>query len=236
MKRLIVGLILLMCLLVFSCDKAAPAPAPVHITPVPIAPVPIAPVLTNPESGSRIAELEAKIRQLQSDNQRLLAENQQLNSELVKVNAVLQNLQVLVNSSSYTLALDSLTEMQSKTGELAYFTEGLRDLPEPPIKPSKIEEAVDIARTIRGVIAGLPDLRKIPIIGLDSNVRAIEEQRHNILAMTEFLEGLRDLPQFISGAESLKELRSRIDNYYTEVHNTTSHAGSLLEELRDIIR
>jgi len=230
-----VSLILALVIGLTGCSKSGPVPtAPVYPSSPRATPVPMpTPVFSNSESSSTIAELEAKIKQLEAENQRLLAENQQLNSELVKVNAVLQNLQTLVNSSSYTLALDRLTEIQSKTGELAYFAEGLPDLPPlpPGLTPSKIEQVVGMVQVAYDVIYHLPPLPPFP-----PELAELERQRQTILEIFKFVGDLRDLPQFLAKAESLEELRSRIENYLADIHNTTSYTGDIMQQVRDAIR
>ncbi|MBA7676946.1 hypothetical protein ES703_85192 [subsurface metagenome] len=261
MKRLIViGLILVMLLLPVSCAAPAPAPSPAPTpypapmpapTPVPApAPVPMpTPVPTNSESDSRVAELEAKIRQLEAENQRLLAENrqleseyqrlrtenQQLNSDLVKVTTVLQNVQGLVNSSSYTLALSRLTEIQSKTRELAAFAGGLPDLPPlpPGITVGQIDDAIEKAVSLRQLLKRLPP--PPPLIAPPVWYE-LDEMKEAFIDMTEWMENLQDLPSFLATAGSLEDLRSRVEGYMVDVENTTLNAESLLEEVRDTIR
>lgn len=180
------------------------------------------PVFTNSGTSSTTAELEAKIRQLE-------AENQRLTGELATVTAALQK----IRGMNLANTLNSLADAYNKTGELAYFVEGLPDLPELPVAPLNIEEAIDLAKTVWDVIDRLPDLTKIPIVGLNPDVRAIEEQRQNILEMTEFIKDLHDLPQFLSGAESLEDLKSRLETYLQEVDEAIYDAGEMLDEVKD---
>lgn len=211
--------------LVVACTPSAPAPAP-------------APVPTNSESDSRIAELEAKIRQLEAENQRFLAENQQLSSNLAKATAVLQNLQNLVISSNYTLALDRLTEVQSDTSELANYAEGLP--PPPPLPPgltvSQINDAINKARHLREILAGLPPLPPPgwpPFLPFPPELVELEAYRQVFINMTVWMEDLEDLPAFLAAAGSLKDLKSRVKNYLADVHNTTSFAGDMMRQVRD---
>lgn len=225
---IIIGLVLTICLLLpVSCAPApAPAPAPIP-TPVPIP----TPILTNSESDSRIAELEAKIRQLEAENQRLTTENQELNSDLARVTSELQNLYSLVTSSSYTLALDRLTEIQSKTIELSYFAEGLPDLPPLPLglTISEIDDAINKARDLRRLLELLPP----PPPFAPKEWRDLDDMKEEFIRMTKWMENLQDLPGFLKSAESLEDLRSRIENYLAGVHNTTSYAESLMRQVRD---
>lgn len=209
----------------------APAPAPMpRLTPTPV-PMPT-PVLTNSESDSRVAELEARIRQLEFENERLGTENQELNSELVKVTAVLQNLQSLVNSLSYTNTLSELHDVQSKASELAYFAEGLPDLP--PIPPgltvTGINDAMQKARSLRDVLKILPP----PPPLAPSWWRDLDDMKTAYIDMTQWMENLRDLPRFLATAGTLDELRSRIEGYLGDVQNTVSDAGDILEQVRDV--
>jgi predicted RNase H-like HicB family nuclease len=211
-----------------GCSKPSPqTPVPTYpASPHSVNPVPMPTAVLTNSGGSSTAELEAKIRLLEAENERLLAENQKFKSSLMKV-------QGLVSSLDFSNTLSGLNDVYVNTEALDSYVEGLPDLPEPPIAPVNIENIINTARTVRAVIADLPDLRKIPIIGLDPNVRKIEDQRYNILEMTEFLEALEDLPQFLSGAESLEELKSRIDTYLQEVKEASFSAGELLIEIQN---
>jgi len=211
-KKLIIGLILAMLLVLVSCAAPSPAPAP--------APMPT-PILTNSESDSRIAELEAKIRQLE-------AENQQLREDLAKATAVLQN---LVTSSDYTLALDRLTEVQNKTIELSYFAEGLPDLPPLPLglTISEIDDAINKAQDLRRLLELLPP----PPPFAPKEWRDLDDMKEEFIRMTKWMENLQDLPGFLKSAESLEDLRSRIENYLADVHNTTSYTENLMRQVRD---
>ena len=275
MKKVIVGLIAILLLVSISCSPApspapalAPAPAPAPMprpTPTPV-PMPT-PVLTNSESDSRVAELEAKIRQLEFENQRLVTENrqlssdltamttkirqlesesqrlktenQELNSELVKVTVVVQNLQSLVNSSSYTNTIGALNDVQAKANELAYFAEGLPDLPPlpPGLTVSEINQAINKALTVRRVIRDLPSLPPPGwpfFIPFPPELLELERQRQIFLEVTEFMENLHDLPEFLATAGSLEDLRSRIEGYLGDVQNTAPDAGGILEQVRDV--
>jgi len=247
MKKVIVGLIAILLLVSISCSPApspapalAPAPAPAPMprpTPTPV-PMPT-PVLTNSGSDSRVTELEAKIRQLEFENQRLVTENQELNSELVKVTVVVQNLQSLVSSSSYTNTIGALNDVQAKANELAYFAEGLPDLPPlpPGLTVSEINQAINKALTVRRVIRDLPSLPPSGwpfFIPFPPELLELERQRQIFLEVTEFMENLHDLPELLATAGSLEDLRSRIEGYLGDVQNTASDAGGILEQVRDV--
>jgi hypothetical protein len=196
------------------------------------------PIFTNSESGSRVGELEVKIRQLESENQRLVTENQELNSELVKVTVVVQNLQSLVNSSSYRNTLNDLNDVQSKASELAYFAQGLPHLPPlpPGLTVSEINQAINKALTVRRVIRDLPSLPPPGwpfFIPFPPELLELERQRQIFLEVTEFMENLHDLPEFLATAGSLEDLRSRIEGYLVDMQNTASGAGGILEQVRD---
>ena len=190
--------------LAVACGGPASAPA---LTPV-----------TTPESASTIAELEAKITQLEAENQQL--------------NAVLQDIYSLVTSSSYTNTLTKLNEVQNKSSELAYFAEGLPDLPPLPlgITVSQINNAIEKAQYLRQILKVLPPP---PPLLAPSWWTDLDNMKNEFITMTEWMEDLRDLPEFLSSAESLEDLRSQYETYLSDVQSTTSDAGSLLQQVRD---
>lgn len=226
MKKLIIGLILVMLLMPVACGgPPPPAPAPM-------------PVPTNSESASKVAELEATIRQLEAENQRLLEENQQLSSDLAKVTTHLQAVQSLVSSSSYTNTLNKLTEIQYDASELAAWAYSLPHLP--PLPPgltiSEIDQAINKARTVRRIIRDLPSLPPPgwPIfIPFPPELLELERQRQIFLEVTEDMENLHDLPAFLASAGSLEELRSRIETHLADVQSTTSYAEDMMQQIRD---
>jgi len=215
----------------------APAPAPAP-TPIPT-PVPMpTPVLTNSESDSRVAELEAKIRQLEAENQRFRSENEQLSSDLAKVNSVLRNLYSLATSSSYTNTISTLNDVQTKASELAYFVEGLPYLPPMPVELdfSQINDAIIDARDLRRILRDLPALPPPgwpPFLPFPQELVELDKMRQTFIGMTEWMENLQDLPGFLESAESLEKLRSRVEGYLGYVQNTSSDAMDMLEKVRD---
>lgn len=215
-----------------ACATPAPAPAPVPrltLTPVPMP----TPVPTNSESAPRIAELEAKIRQLEAENQQLREENLQLRNDLTKMSSVLQNLHSLVASSTYTNTLSRLMQIQNNTSDLAAFVDGLPDLPPlpPGLTVSRINDAVEKARSLRDILKILPPPPPLaPIWWTD-----LDNMRQTFIDMTEWMENLEDLPGFLSSAQSLEELRSRIQGYVVNVESTAADAKSTMEKVRDAV-
>lgn len=210
-----------------ACTEPQTAPTP----PAP----PLVPELTNSESQSRIAELEAQIRQLEAENQRLLEENRRLSNDLAETTGILQNLQSLVCSSDYINTLNRLTEVQYDTSELDAWVSTLPYLPPLPaeLTPENIEWMVEMAGELYWLIYNLPPLPSFP--PPPPGVREIEEARQTFLEVFEFVGELRDLPDLLSGAQSLDELRSRINTYFSDVQNTTSSAGNLMQEVKDVV-
>jgi len=152
---------------------------------------------------------------------------------------VVQNLQSLVNSSSYTNTIGALNDVQAKANELAYFAEGLPDLPPlpPGLTVSEINQAINKALTVRRVIRDLPSLPPPGwpfFIPFPPELLELERQRQIFLEVTEFMENLHDLPEFLATAGSLEDLRSRIEGYLGDVQNTASDAGGILEQVRDV--
>lgn len=242
MKRVIALLIAMFLLVLTSCSQASPpAPAPMPIqTPAPDptpAPAPASvpmptPVLTNSESDSRIAELEAEIRRLKAENQQLAVENQQLNNKVLMVTAELQNIQNIVISSNYGSTLNNLNDIQTKANELAYFADGLPNLPPPPpgLTVARIDDAIQKARKLREILQTLPS----PPPLAPSWWRDLDELKNAFVDMTEWMEDLRNVPQFLKSSESLEELRSRVEGYLSQVQSTASNAKGTLEQIRDV--
>lgn len=233
-KYLLLALIgILVAIGLSACATPAPAPAP--------APVPrptLTPVPTNSESAPRIAELEAKIRQLEAENQQLREENLQLRNDLTKMGSVLQNLHSLVASSTYTNTLSRLMEIQNNTSDLAAFVDGLPDLPPLPPKLtfSQIDDAINDARYLRDLLKSLPDLPPPgwpPFLPFPQELVELDNMRHTFIEMTEWMENLQDLPEFLASAKSLEDLRSRIEGYMRDVENAVSDAGGMLEQVKD---
>ena len=228
MKKLMIGLALVVCLLVLSC--APPAPTP---TPVPM------PTPTNSESASRIAELEAKIRELQAENQRLLTENRELSTENQRLAAENQGLSdnlakvtSLVTSSIYTRTLSKLPNIQTDANELATFLQGLPDLPPlpPGLTVSQIDDAINKARYLRSLLERLPP--PPPLIA-PPGWYELDEMKDEFIRMTEWMEDLEDLPKFLRVAGDFDDLRSDMITYLRDVAITASNTKSVLEEVRN---
>lgn len=189
------------------------------------------PTPSNSESASKIEELEAKIKQLE-------AENQQLNIDLPKANAVLKDIYTLVTSSSYANALSKLTNVQNKSSDLAYFAEGLPDVPPlpPGLTASQINNAIDNARYLRQILRDLPSFPPPgwpPYLPFPQELLELDNMKQTFISMTEWMEDLRDLPEFMATPESLNDLRSRIETYLVDVQNTISDAESQMQQVRD---
>lgn len=57
--------------------------------------------------------------------------------------------------------------------------------------------------------------------------------RHTFISMTQWMENLQDLPKFLASAESLEDLRFRLEGYLRDVGSTASDAEGILEQVRD---
>lgn len=216
-KLFILFALILVVSLVAACAKPAPAPAP--------APAPM-PTPT-PALESRVSELEAKIRQLEAENQRLRTENQQLNSDLAKLSNWLQDIHDIVTSSSYTKTFSKLTDIQYDTTELGAFIPDLPPLP-PELTVSQIDDAINKARYLRTLLKRLPPPPPLaPTVWSD-----LDDMKDEFIRMTDWMENLQDLPGFLRSAESLEDLRFRLEGYLQDVDNTASDASGILEEVR----
>lgn len=170
---------------------------------------------TNSESASTIVELEAKVSQLESENRELKRQ--------------LQDTRNLVTSASCTNTISKLTEIQSKSSDLAVFVYGLPDLPPLPegITPSEINDAVETALRLRAVLKALPP-PPLPF----GPWQDLDDIKKGVIDMTYWMEDLEDLPDFLAEAESLEDLKSRVEGYLQDTENTASDAKSMLEEVR----
>jgi hypothetical protein len=182
------------------------------------------PIFTNSESDSRVGELEVKIRLLE-------AENQRLTSELAIVTAALQNIRGIVNSSSYINTINGLNDVKGKASEITFFAEGLPDLPSlpPGLTVAAIDDAVQKARSLREILKILPS----PPPLAPSWWEDLDDMKTAFINMTQWMENLRELPQFLSTSGSLDELRSRIEGYLVDMQNTVSDAKGVMEQVRD---
>lgn len=215
MKKLtvILGLMLVTCLLVLSCTPTTPAPAP---------------VLTNSESASRIAELEAKIRQLESDNQRLLTENQELRSNLVEITSMLESVQ-----SEIPDILIMVTEIQNDSSDLAAFLESLPSLPTPPPgldDISKVNDVITKAIFLRTILKNLPPP---PPLVAPAEWYELDEMKDEFIGMTEWMEDLEELPEFLNIAGDLDDLRYQEIAHLQNINAAMDDIKSILEEIRD---
>ncbi|MBA7559804.1 hypothetical protein ES708_01419 [subsurface metagenome] len=216
MKKLIIGLALVMCLLLpVSCASPASMPAPAP------------PILTNSESDSRVAELEAKIRQLESDNQRLLEENRQLSSDLVEITSVLESVQ-----SEIPDILIMVTEIQNDSSDFAALLESLPDLPTPPPgldDISKINDAIDKALFLRGILERLP----APPPFAPPEWYALDKMKDELIEMTKWMKDLEQVPEFLNIAGDLDDLRYQEIAHLQNINAAMDDIKSILEEIRD---
>lgn len=240
--RVLIWVVVTSSIVLAGCGGApAYVPPPTSSTPSVPTPSPTpAPTPTPPDQQLelRVRELEALVRQLQTDNGRLLTENTQLRSDLSKVTNALQNLYNLTTSSTYASTLSNLSMVQSNTNQLIPWVRGLPHLPplSPEITVGEIGDAVNKARYLRQIIANLPKLPPPgwpPFIPFPQPLIDLENGRQTFVSLTNWMENLQDLPNFIKTATTLEDLRSRIEGYMGDVQNTTSGAKGLLEQVRD---
>jgi chromosome segregation ATPase len=171
---------------------------------------------TNSESASQIAELEAEIRQLE-------AENRQLRQQL-------QDIRNLVTSTRYRNTLSDLAQTENNSSDLAAFVQGLPDLPPLPagVTVTQINNAIETALTLRAVLKVLPP-PPLPF----GPWQDLDDIKNEVISMTYWMEDLEDLPDFLASAESLEDLKARIEGYLGDAETTASDARDILEEVRD---
>ena len=201
-KYLLISILIVIAIGISACS------APGAVSPSPTGP-------TNSESASEIAYLKA-------ENSRLENENQQLNQQL-------QDIHNLVTSQSYTNAMSKLTEIQSGSSDLAGFVYGLPDLPTlpPGLTVAQINNAIEQAIALRRILEILP-APPLPI----GPWQDLHNQKNEFIAMTDWMDNLQDLPDFLVKAESLEDLKANIEVYLRDTENTASDTKSMLEEVR----
>ena len=187
---------------------------------------------TNSESDAGVAELEARIRELEAENQRLLEENRQLSSDLVEITSMLESVQREVPD-----ILVMVTEIQNDSSDLAAFLESLPDLPPPPpgLTITQINDAIEIARDLRELLRDLPDLPPPgwPTIIFPAQLLALDEMRQTFIALTEWVDDLEELPEFLNIAGGLDELRYKEIAHLQNINAAMDDIKSILEEIRD---
>lgn len=220
MKRILLSILIIGILLLSACG--APTTAP---TPVPM------PTPTNSETGAKTAELESKIEGLETENQRLLTENRELGDNLAEVTSQLEGIQNLVTSSDYTQTLSKLPKIQNDASDLATFLSGLPDLPPPPpgMTVAKIDDAINKARHLRDILKKLPSPPPFaPPFWTD-----LDRMKQQFIDMTEWVEDLEDLPEFLRMAGDLDDLRSDMIVYLRDISAILSDVKATLEEVRN---
>jgi len=215
---IIVSLILGLVVVFGGCTQ--PAPATSSDGSVTIKP-------TNSESASRIAELEARIRELEAENQRLLTENQELRSNLVEITSMLESVRREVPD-----ILVMVTEIQNDSSKLAAFLEGLPSLPTPPPgldDISKVDDVITKAILLRTILKNLPP--PPPLIA-PAEWYELDEMKNEFIRMTEWMEGLEELPEFLNIAGDLDDLRYQEITHLENINATMDNIKSILEEIR----
>ena len=192
------------------------------------------PEFTNSGSDSRIAELEAEIRQLEAGNERLLAENRQLNSELVAANSALQDIESVFSSPSYAQMVSNLNKIEADANELAAFLGGLPDLPPFPsgLTTAKIDDAINKAVFLRGILENLPP--PPPLIA-PPEWYELDEMKDEFIRMTEWMEDLEELPEFLNIAGDLDDLRYQEIDHLQNINTAMDDVKRILEEVRDVV-
>lgn len=187
---------------------------------------------TNADTSACQFRIGFKSWRIRSQIRLLEAENQRLTSELAIVTAALQNTRGIVNSSIYTNTLSGLNDVKGKASEITFFAEGLPDLPSlpPGLTVEAIDDAVQKAKKLREILKTLPP----PPPLAPSWWEDLDDMKTAFINMTEWMESLRELPQFLSTSGSLDELRSRVEGYLVDIQNTVSDAEGVMEQVRDV--
>jgi hypothetical protein len=190
--------------------------SPQAVTPVPMP----TPVFTN--SGiSSTAELEARISQLE-------AENQALRDELVEITGTLKSVQ-----SQIPNLLIMATQVQNDASQLATFLQGLPTLPDPPPgldDISKINDVINKAISLRTILEKLPPPPPLiaPAVWYE-----LDEMKNKFIGMTEWMEDLEELPDFLNIAGDLEGLRAQEISHLENISGIMSDIKSVLERIQN---
>jgi DNA repair exonuclease SbcCD ATPase subunit len=238
-KITIVVLIILNSTLIFSCAQTE-TPNQVQ-------------VLADSESASRIYELENEIQQLEAENQQLELENQQLKSESQRLEAesrqlkaenqsldaenqqLLSENQDLQNSLAETRSalenaqreLPTISGLQKDAQDLAQFLAGLPELPNPPPgldDINEINDAVNKAVSLRELLKRLPS----PPPFAPTEWVQLDEMKEEFIYMTEWMENLEDLPEFLRIAGDLDQLRFQEIEHLENIADTMERIKNIL--------
>ena len=176
----------------------------------------------NSESASQIAELEAKVRQLE-------AENQQLRTELTEITSKLQGIQ---NQVPDILAM--VTTIRNDSSDFAAFLQGLPSLPTlpPGLTVSQIDDAIDKAVFLRRILENLPP--PPPLIAPPVWYE-LDEMKDEFIRMTEWMEDLEELPEFLNIAGDLDDLRYQEIDHLQNINTAMDDVKHMLEEVRDAV-
>jgi uncharacterized protein YoxC len=158
-------------------------------------------------------------------------------------NQQLQQLYNLTHSSEYSNALAELSKVQGDSSQLATFVEGLPELPTllQNVTIGEIQTAVDSAKQIRNQLSSLPPLPNLPLPppppgfpDIKGVAQTLEDTRQDILAITEPIAQLPDLPSFIQNTDSLEQAKQRIDSHLLEVKSVTTDTAGILQRLKTL--
>jgi Skp family chaperone for outer membrane proteins len=240
-KITIVVLIILNSMLILGCNQAT-TPSQVQ-------------VLTDSESASRISELENENKQLEAEKQQLELENQQLeinnnqledenrqlkaesqsfdteNQQLSSENRNLQNSLTEVRSKleSVQRELPTISGLHKDAQDFAGFLEGLPELPSPPPgfdDINKINDVVNKAVFLRELLERLPS----PPPFAPAEWVELDEMKDEFIEMTEWMEDLEDLPEFLRIAGDLDDLRFQEIEHLDNIADTMERIKNILTD------
>ncbi len=151
-----------------------------------------------------------------------------------KSNGNLADISSYTNSSEYETLLDKLNQINSNNNQLVTLVGSLPPLPTSlsNIPINKIENAVKIAKEIYPILNALPPLT---LFSADPDIATLESLRVSAVTITRFLNELPNLPDFISGLQSLEQVRVKTLSYLVEVQNAVSHCSAIIQQVNQIV-
>ena len=126
-----------------------------------------------------------------------------------------------------------ITEIQNDSSDLATFLQGLPSLPTLPVglTVSQINDAMDKAQLLRTILKSLPP----PPPGASLYAPEwyeLDEMKDEFIRMTEWMEDLEELPEFLNMAGDLDDLRYQEIAHLENINAAMDNIKSILEELR----
>lgn len=145
---------------------------------------------------------------------------------------VIKELSNIAHSPDYDRAIANLSKIEDDSGQIGTFIKGLPDPPLLPFGARDVEFAVQNAKKLRGFLSSLPPLPAFP--PPPPAAAELQRQKNNILQVSQFVETLEPLPQFMSGTGSLSDIKRRSQEYADTTKASSNKTKALLLKIRSL--